>query len=109
MANVDLPTTPHIYIERTGTANPFNGIDIGYHSAPTFADVDGDGDLDAIVGEYNGTLKYYQNTGSRTAPTYAEQTGTANPFNGIDIGYASTPTLADLDADVEIKFSAIAP
>ncbi|CAN1212972.1 hypothetical protein TUMEXPCC7403_22400 [Tumidithrix helvetica PCC 7403] len=91
-----------IFVERTGTANPFNGIDIGAYSAPTFADIDGDGDLDAIVGERFGTLKYYKNTGSASNPVYAEQTGTANPFNGLDVGDSSTPTFADLDGDGDL-------
>nr|WP_228025760.1 VCBS repeat-containing protein [Synechocystis salina] len=98
----DLPTTPRFYTEQTGTANPFNGIDIGDYTAPTLADLDGDGDLDAIVGERYGNLKYYQNTGSSTAPVYTEQTGTANPFDGIDIGSYSTPTFADLDGDGDL-------
>ena len=67
---------------QTGTANPFNGIDVGSLSAPTFADLDGDGDLDAVVGAFNGTLNYYKNTGTATNPSYTAQTGTANPFNG---------------------------
>jgi hypothetical protein len=77
------------YIEQTGTANPFNGINVGLYSTPTLADLDADGDLDAIIGEYDGILNYYQNTGSSSNPVYSEQTGTANPFNGIDIGKKS--------------------
>jgi hypothetical protein len=28
--------------------------------------------------------------------TFNEQTGTANPFNGFDLGYLSTPTFAEI-------------
>ena len=90
------------HIQQTGTANPFNGIDVGNGSAPTLADIDGDGDLDALIGAEDGTLYYYQNTGSSTAPVYTAQTGTANPFNGIDIGDYSNPTLADIDGDGDL-------
>ncbi|MEJ6479856.1 VCBS domain-containing protein [Nostoc punctiforme UO1] len=99
--NTGSATNP-TYLEQTGTANPFNGFDVGYISSPTLADIDGDGDLDAIVGESNGTLRYYKNTGSATNPTYLEQTGTANPFNGIDVEEYSTPTLADIDGDGDL-------
>ena len=87
------------YTARTGTANPFNGIDVGTRSAPTFADIDGDGDQDLVVGEDNGILNYYENTGTASAPTYTARTGTANPFNGVDVGDESLPTFADIDGD----------
>jgi len=88
-----------IFAEQTGAANPFNGIDVGVYSAPTFADFDGDGDLDAVAGERNGTLLNYENTGTTVAPVFTQRTGTANPFNGVDVGRFSTPSFADLDGD----------
>ena len=51
-----------------------------------------DGDLDLVVGEQFGTLKYYRNTGSSSNLSYSELTGRSNPFNGalrlacLDIG-----------------------
>ncbi|PZU98907.1 MAG: hypothetical protein DCE90_03635, partial [Pseudanabaena sp.] len=95
-------STAPVYTEQTGTASPFNGIDVGYFSKPTFADLDGDGDLDAIIGEYDGTLNYYKNTGSITTPIYTVQTGTANPLNGINVGSYSAPTFADIDSDGDL-------
>ncbi|WP_369178905.1 beta strand repeat-containing protein [Candidatus Thiodubiliella endoseptemdiera] len=95
-------TSNPAYEAKTGGSNPFNGIDVGYSSSPTLADIDGDGDLDLVVGENNGTLKYYQNTGTTSNPAYEVKTGDSNPFNGIDVGYSSKPTLADIDGDGDL-------
>ena len=90
------------FTERTGAANPLAGIDVGDYRTPTFTDLDGDGDLDLIVGEWNGTLDYYENTGTRSQPDFTERTGAANPFAGIDKDYAIFPAFADLDDDGDL-------
>ncbi|NYT27944.1 MAG: VCBS repeat-containing protein [Candidatus Thiodubiliella endoseptemdiera] len=95
-------TSNPTYEAKTGDDNPFNGIDVGNYSSPTLADIDGDGDLDLVVGKNDGTLKYYQNTGTTSNPAYEAKTGGDNPFNGIDVGYSSSPTLADIDGDGDL-------
>ena len=90
------------FTEQTGTDNPFNGLDVGLNSTPSFADLDRDGDLDAVVGESNGILRYFENTGSAIAPAFTERTGAANPLNGIDVGLFSAPTFTDLDRDGDL-------
>ena len=88
------------WLAQTGGANPFNGVDVGYHARPTLADIDGDGDLDAYIGEgFGGSMRFYRNTGSATSPAFTQETGGANPFNGITWKYVADPTLADFDGD----------
>jgi uncharacterized protein (DUF2141 family) len=99
--NTGAAVTP-AFTERTGAANPFDGLDVGADSAPSFADLDGDGDLDAVVGEIAGTLRYFQNTGTAIAPAFTERTGAANPLSGVDVGLYSTPSFADLDGDGDL-------
>ena len=95
--NTGTATAP-AFAQQSGAGNPF-GMDVGGNSSPALGDVDGDGDLDLVVGQSTGTVKYFENTGTVTAAAFVERTGTANPFNGIDIGVRSTATLADIDRD----------
>ena len=90
------------FTEQTGAANPFDGVDVDFNSSPSFADLDGDGDLDAVIGAQDGTLHYFQNTGSATVPAFTEQTGAANPFSFVDVGTRSTPSFVDLDGDGDL-------
>ena len=87
------------FTERTGTANPLDSVTVGSSSTPTFTDLDGDGDHDLIVGNEDGDIAYFENTGTVTAPSFTQRTGTANPFDNITKGSWSTVTLADLDGD----------
>jgi hypothetical protein len=86
----------------TGAGNPMNGFDVGLYSAPALGDLDGDGELDLVSGERYGTVLYYRNSGSITAPLYVARTGSLNPFDGIDLGSWSVPTLGDLDGDGDL-------
>ena len=65
-------------------------------------DVDGDGDLDLLIGLGNdGVIKFYLNIGTRTMASFQEQAETTNPFQlgftFADGGHHTT--FADYDGD----------
>lgn len=66
----------------------------GSNSVPALADLDGDGDLDMMVGEASGQLNLYRNVGSRTAPKFEL---VSDNFQGIDVGRRASPTFFTLD------------
>jgi hypothetical protein len=114
------------YFKNTGTAinpnfqdleseNPFRGIDMGTNAAPSFVDIDGDDDLDALVGEAGGQIAFYRNNGSAKSPSFS-RTGdlenisyytidyffgsyTFNRFSSIDVGNNSQTSFVDFDRD----------
>ncbi len=47
-------------------------VDVFGTPSPSFADYDGDGDLDLVCGEFLDKLTYFANEGTRQAPRYAE-------------------------------------
>ena len=76
-----------------------DGPDIGSNTVPFLADVDGDGDLDLMIGE-GVNVKAYENTGSVSAPIWTANTNW-DKDSAVPSGNAS-PALVDLDGDGDL-------
>jgi hypothetical protein len=79
----------------TKTTSSFTSLDLGSYSAPTFVDLDGDGDKDIVCGALDGMLYCYINNGT----SFTQNT---TMFSGIDLGFFSFPSFADLDGDSDL-------
>jgi hypothetical protein len=100
-------TDASTYARRTGSDNPFDGIQVSGNPATVDAvmgDFSGDGAPDLLV--YDGaTERYYENEGTGT---FTEQAGTDNPFDGLSQAFATKATTLvhdfDRDGDVDLAF-----
>lgn len=101
--NIGTSTAPAFQLITKDYAGLFSAnfcVGYGNDVHPTFGDIDGDGDLDMIVGDYCGRLQLFLNDGSNNSSNFGTQ-GIPSVMNyqGIDIGSNAAPQLIDLDRD----------
>jgi hypothetical protein len=86
---------------RTVTSRLIPMIDVGSESTPTLGDIDGDGDLDLLIGNRIdpgnnkvANIFWYENVGTATEPSFVERGTLPGPHE-----FQSAPVLVDLDGD----------
>jgi hypothetical protein len=78
------------------TKNYLSVLDVGMNAHPTFVDIDADGDQDLFIGNLNGEISFYRNTGSTTGPAF---TRVDSVYQGITGGFSFVPSFVDTDND----------
>jgi hypothetical protein len=95
------------YYRNNGSASTFNyqfvsnnyaSVNVGNDAAPSLGDLDGDGDLDLLVGNRLGQIAFYRNTGSVSSPVF---TFVTSNYASINAFQNSVPVIVDINGDTD--------
>ncbi|MER3524593.1 MAG: hypothetical protein C4326_11160 [Ignavibacteria bacterium] len=81
------------------TRNYITAIDVGISARPVFADIDTDGDPDMFIGNLNGEVAFYRNTGTAQLPSYDL---VDSAFVHLTNNYYASPAFVDIDGDGDL-------
>jgi hypothetical protein len=123
---MDLTNTSWLYLNKGQNDNPDfqfvkknflqeQMIDIGSHAVPAFIDIDGDGDLDLIIGQrgrneggsFSSSLVLFENTGTPESPSLELKNNDYLNIKSLGL-YNIKPQVIDINADgkADLVFSA---
>lgn len=102
--NVGTSTNPAWLLDTT----MFAGIHVSGNAVPTSVDLTNDGKLDLVIGSQEGTLTFYENTGTTTSPlwtldekmfpTWIESVDYVNYYRtGVCVSSEAAPAFVDVD------------
>jgi len=95
------------YLENQGTADSasfveindyFQGINASHYCAPAAADVDQDGDIDLLIGNIFGDVKYYE----KESGSWIDN---SSLFAGVSASQNATPAFGDIDGDGDLDLT----
>jgi len=93
--NTGSAANPSFLLQTTDFAFIFGSGSGIQNLAFSFGDLDGDGDKDLLIGDYNGKLHFYQKL-----PGNPDNFVIAQPnYQGIDVGSFAAPQIIDVDRD----------
>ncbi|GAP07609.1 MAG TPA: VCBS repeat-containing protein [Anaerolinea thermolimosa] len=107
-SNANYPIGP--FTEITGADNPFAFLELGQYAAPTFADLDSDGDPDLITGSVLNTFRFYENVTPAVPPASPlafvdyrfNPLGAVIPPNQYEAFYSRSVNFGDVDGDSDL-------